>query len=224
MNDCPLVIVGISGFGRETADVVDAAGRSIAGFLDDCPSQANLDLVAARGGAFLGGVHDWLINTHRRHDYLIGIGSGTIREYMADMMDRAGHRATTAIHPSTTMGFNVEIGEGTVICAGTRLSNNVTLGRHVHLNPASVIGHDACLGDFVSVNPNATVSGAVTIGRRTLLGASTTILQNLRVGADVVVGAAALVTKGVPARVTVVGIPARSTRILAPHDPEDPCA
>ena len=39
----PVVIVGISGFGRETADVLDAMGTPIAGFVDDGPNEANLE-------------------------------------------------------------------------------------------------------------------------------------------------------------------------------------
>ncbi|MDO5683843.1 MAG: acetyltransferase [Propionibacteriaceae bacterium] len=205
----PVVIIGIAGFGRETADVADATRTPIAGFVDDFPSQPHLDLVQARGVPFLGTVDEWLSRTPGGASYVIGIGNGRIREHLADKLDRAGHVARTMVHPSATMGFGVDIGAGSVICAGVCLSNSIRLGRHTTLNPNSTIGHDTVLDDFVSINPTANVSGAVHVGARTLIGAGATVLQNLTVGADVTVGAVALVTKNVPDGVTVVGIPGR---------------
>lgn len=205
----PVVVIGIAGFGRETADVLDAVGAPIHGFLDDNPSSDNLRLIAERGDVFLGQVDAWLARTSHSHTYVIGVGAGRSREDLATKMDTAGHHAVTAVHPSVTMGHGVHMGPGTVVCAGVNLSNAITFGRHVHINPNATIGHDVRLHDFVSINPSATVSGLVDIGNRTLVGASATILQNLTIEADVTVGASALVTKNIPANVTVTGIPGR---------------
>lgn len=205
----PVIVIGVAGFGRETADVLDAMGIPISGFLDDSPTYDNLQLIAKRGDVFLGQVDAWLARTFRSHRYVIGIGAGRARENLATRMDAAGHQAVAAVHPSVTMGYGVHMGPGTVVCAGVNLSNAISLGRHVHINPNATIGHDVRLHDFVSVNPSATVSGAVEIGSRTLVGASATILQNLTIQADVTMGACALVTKNVPANVVVTGVPGR---------------
>ncbi|HHV20192.1 MAG TPA: acetyltransferase [Propionibacterium sp.] len=204
-----VVIVGASGFGRETADVVEAMGVPIIGILDDNPSEINLGRLESRGLAYLGGVDAWLEQQTESVSYSIGIGSGRVRELIADKFDRAGHQAFTAIHPSVTLGANCDIGPGAVICAGVRLTTNITLGRHVQINPNVTVGHDVRLDDFVSVNPTVNVSGEVSIGARTLLGVGATVLQGLTVGADAVVGGCSLVTKDVPDGVTVKGIPGR---------------
>lgn len=204
-----VIIVGASGFGRETADVLEAMGIPIRGILDDHPSDLNLTRVRDRGLDFLGTVDEWLARTDDPAEYLIGIGNTRVRERLARKFDLAGHTAFKAIHPTVTVGARTTIGPGTVLCAGARVSTNVNLGQHVHLNPNAVVGHDAVLADFVSVNPTANISGEVIVGSRTLIGAGATVLQGLTVGEDVVVGASSLATKHIPAGVTVTGIPGR---------------
>ena len=100
----PVVIVGISGFGRETADVLDAMGTPIAGFVDDGPNEANLELLRQRNVPFLGSVDEWLATTEPGAEYVIGIGSGRIREQIANKLEAAGHVSVTAIHPMARMG------------------------------------------------------------------------------------------------------------------------
>lgn len=204
-----VVIVGASGFGRETADVVEAMGVPIIGVIDDSPSEINLERLRDRGLAFLGSTGAWLSEPTHRTQYLIAIGDPRVRALVADKFDSAGHIPFTAIHPSATIGSDSRIGLGSVICAGSRVSTNVTLGRHVHLNPNSVVGHDSYLNDFVSLNPMSNVSGECIIGRQTLIGAGATVLQQLRIGSDVLVGAAALVTRDAPDGVIAKGIPAK---------------
>lgn len=204
-----IVIIGAGGFGRETVDVVHAMGRSVQGVLDDNPSGLNLERLAAQGTPYLGTLDAWLAASQPSTHYLVGIGKGSVRERLSRRMDAAGHRAAIAVHPSATLGSNSTLGEGTVICAGARMTTNVNVGRHVHLNPNVTIGHDSTLQDFVSVNPAGNISGDCLIRTRTLIGVNAAVLQQLTVGQDVVVGAAALVTKDVPDSVVVKGVPGR---------------
>ena len=75
-----VLVVGASGFGRETLDVLEAmiaAGSDleVVGVLDDNPSQINLDRLAARGVGYLGTVDGWLAGGERDVRFLIGIGN-----------------------------------------------------------------------------------------------------------------------------------------------------
>lgn len=209
MSQPPLIIVGISGFGRETADVATAAGHPILGFLDDRPSPEDLDRLARLGHQYLGTVDEWLAGSPEPTCYVIGIASGRAKEIISTKLDAAGHIPTTVIHPTVTFGADTKIGRGGVYCAGARVTTNVTLGDHVNLNLNCTVGHDSVLNFGVSLNPTANIAGNVVVGARTLVGVGANVLQNLTVGEDVTVGASAVVTKDVPNGVIVKGIPGR---------------
>lgn len=212
-----LVIVGCGGFGREVHDVVDAinaaasadgqlAPWNLLGYVDDAPSAENLELVRRRGSDVLGGL-DTLQAMPADVAYVIGIGSPAIKARLDTAL--SGRPAALLVHPEASTGFDVQLGPGTVVCAGARLTTNIRLGRHVHVNLLCSIGHDVVIGDHTSINPLVAVSGSVDVGPRVMLGTHSAVLQLLRVGADAVVGGSALVVKDVPEATTVKGVPAR---------------
>lgn len=214
MPEQVVVVVGASGFGRESLDVLDALVRDgapieIRGVVDDNPHPDDRARLQARGVAYLGPIESGLLTAVGSLSYVLGIGSPAVRRRLVERCDAAGLTAYTAVHPSAVIGTQPAIGPGSVVCARAVVSTNVTLGRHTHISPNATIGHDSVLEDFVSVNPGAVVSGAVTIGAGTLVGASATILQNLVIGSGVTVGAGAVVTRDVPDGVIVKGVPGR---------------
>lgn len=217
----PIVVVGAGGFGREVVDVVDAlnaaaedSGASdlpweLLGVLDDAPSEVNLERLAERSVAFLGGVDDFLGRTDPGVGYAVGIGSPAVRRAIADKCDAAGLVAATLVHPSVTMGARVTVGPGSVVCAGVRITTNIQIGRHVHLNLNATVGHDTLIEDYVSINPLASISGDCVVESGVLVGVAGVLLNGVRVGHDATVGGSACVVKDVAPGATVVGVPAR---------------
>lgn len=211
----PLVVVGAGGFGREVLDVAESMNQSsdppvfeILGVLDDHPAEENLQRLERRGTCYLGTTDAWL-SAGSAARYVIGVGAPRARRRLDDRLSSAGLRAATLRHPSATLGPQVEVGEGTVICAGVRITNNVRLGRHVHLNLNVTVGHDCQIRDFVSINPLAAISGDCAIGQEVMFGTGSVILQGLSVGDAATVGASACVVRNVPPGAIVKGVPAR---------------
>lgn len=214
MSKVKVVVIGASGFGRETLDVLDAMHEEfrnieVLGVLDDSPSTSNLRRLSERRVTYLGSVNDFLKNPIADTRFVVGIGKPAIRQEIQARFVESGRLPFTAIHPNYVIGEETTVGLGSVICAGAVLSTNVTTGESVHVNPSATIGHDSVLEDYVSVNPGAVVSGEVTLGRLSLTGAGAIVLQGLNVGARVTVGAGSVVTKDVPPGMTVMGVPGR---------------
>jgi sugar O-acyltransferase (sialic acid O-acetyltransferase NeuD family) len=207
-----IVIVGCGGFGREVHDVIDAINAvestwELLGYVDDAPSDENRRLVEGRGSRIIGGLP--ALRTMEPGNATVGIGSGELRRSIDARLQEWGWSSATLIHPAATSGADVQIGEGSVVCAGARLTTNIQLGRHVHININSTVGHDSVLHDYVTVNPLVAISGGVEIGAETMLGTHSAVLQNLSIGARSIVGAGSCVVKPVPDDTTVKGVPAR---------------
>lgn len=208
-----LVIIGAGGFGRESADVVDAINAaaptwSFIGFVDDSPSLENAARVRRRGAALLGSL-DSVAATRPGVHFAVGIADALIRRKVAEAAEAAGMTPATLIHPSAAIGANADIGEGVVVSAYAQVGSDVSIGRHVHLDRASQIGHDSVVEDFATVHPAAVVSGGCFLGHGVELGTNCTLLPGVAIGARAVVGAAACVVRDVPPGATVKGVPAR---------------
>jgi hypothetical protein len=208
-----IVIVGCGGFGREVHDVIDAINASadsweLLGYVDDDPSDVNVRLIEARGFKLLGST-DWFADANLDSQYVIGIGTGQVRRRIDEKLSRCGIKAAALTHPSATLGYDVRVGEGTIICAGVRATTNISIGRHVHINLNCTVGHDSALDDYVTVNPLVAISGWVTVGAASMLGTHSAILQNLSVGSDSVVGAGSCVVRNVAPNTVVKGVPAK---------------
>jgi sugar O-acyltransferase (sialic acid O-acetyltransferase NeuD family) len=202
-----VIIYGTHGFASEAQQLVEdlaAAGDALrcAGFMID-PAYRKDDMV--RGLPVFSE-----LNAPKEPCILIGVGDTQARKRIAQhVKTRFGAQFRTFVHPRACVGRRVEVGTGSVICAGAIAIADISIGEHVQLHAGCTIGHDAAIGDFVTVAPGANVSGRVKIGEGTFVGAGAVILPDIEIGAWAMVGAGAVVTKNVPARATVAGVPAR---------------
>jgi sugar O-acyltransferase (sialic acid O-acetyltransferase NeuD family) len=145
---------------------------------------------------------------------VIAIGSPGGRRAAAARAEGAGAEIATAVHPTARMSRNVEIGCGTLICAGSVLTTGISVGRCVVINLNCTIGHDAALGDYTTLSPGVHVSGYVRFGENVFVGTGAVFLSGTRekplmIGDGAVIGAGACVTSDVPPGETWVGVPAR---------------
>ena len=205
-----ITIYGASGFGREVAWLIQSCDYyEVVCFIDDDTSKhgASLNEIPIMSlenasklfpGAFVVG----------------GVGVPKTRQLLMEKARAAGFQFETIIHPRVERSQWIEVGIGTVICAGNILTTNITLGEHVQINLDCTIGHDVVMGSYTTLAPGVHVSGWVHFGKRVYVGTGAVIINGteekpIMIGDDAVIGAGACVTKSIPKAVTVVGVPAK---------------
>ncbi|MCH1927712.1 hypothetical protein L6232_23240, partial [Shewanella sp. C31] len=81
---------------------------------------------------------------------VIAVGSPQTREKLYLKAREAGFAFATLIHPRVERSRFIEVGEGTVITAGTILPVNIHLGTQVQINLDCTIGHDVVMEDVAT--------------------------------------------------------------------------
>lgn len=115
----------------------------------------------------------------------------------------------THIHSSVQiLDPNIEIGRGSIICAGCILTTNIKIGDHAHLNLHTTIGHDCRIGDYFTTAPGAKISGNCHISDYVYVGTNASIRERLTVGDSITVGMNAAVVKSIQQPGVYVGVPA----------------
>ena len=167
----------------------------------------DLERLRRLNAPFLGGTD--ALPKYEGAGFVVGIGSPAARLSLATKARRAGLHEVVVVHRHATIGEDVELGRGTVVCAGARLTTNVRTGLHVHVNINATVAHDVTLADYVTLNPQAALSGEVSVKEAATVGSAAVVRQGLSIGERATVGAGAAVLRDIPSGETWVGVPAR---------------
>ncbi|MGN1158267.1 MAG: acetyltransferase [Agathobacter sp.] len=207
-----LYIIGAGGFGREVAWLVERINEvnptwNIKGFIDD-----NEALWGNVEGEYpvLGGCE--YLNSLNNVYAVCAVGSARVRKIIIDKLKNGNVKFATLIDPSVLVSKRVEIGEGSIICAGTIITVDIKIGNHVIINLDCTIGHDDVIEDFVTIYPSVNVSGNVLIGACSELGTGMQIIQGKKVASNTIIGAGAVVAKDCAESGTYVGSPAKKIK------------
>jgi len=190
-----LIIIGASGHGKVIADIAVKRGYEDIVFLDDDES-----IKTCAGFPVVGKTSE---AQNMKGDKIIAIGNSRIRERIAKDI-----KAVTLIHPEAVISRRVEIGEGTVVMAGTVINSDAVIGKHCIINTGSSVDHDCVVGDYSHVAVGAHLAGMCKVGLRVWIGAGATVINNIDIGDDILVGAGATVVKNLDTPGTYVGVPA----------------
>ena len=165
----PIVIVGAGGFAREVFGLLDAIERArpgtwdFRGFVaDDIPSE----IITKRiGGTYLGDI-DSFVNSDKDlsgFSFVVAIGSGATRRKIEPRLLNAGLSHAVLAHPTASIGTEVSIGPGAIICANVVLTSNIVLGTSVHVHIGSLISHDVLIGNHVTLSPGVNITVNVVV-------------------------------------------------------------
>lgn len=203
-----LIVIGAGDFARETIWVAERMNQQapvweILGFVDDRLAGQMVD-----GYPVLGNV-EYLKGYAEDIWVTCAVGTGRVRKAIwTRIAENARIHPATLIDPSVIVGKNCEIGDGSIICAGTVLAIASKLGFSSIVNLNCTIGHDTVLEECCTVHPGSNISGRVSIGACTDIGTGSRIIQGKSIASGSILGAGAVVVRDIEEAGTYVGVPA----------------
>lgn len=189
-----LAIFGYGGHAREVASYVE---EPVTFFVDDQYSTDSLKPLSSFDPTI--------------YNILIAVGDSVDRNKVVLRLPKET-KFVTYIHPTSLIGKDVEIGEGSYIGPYSILTTNIKIGKHAVINRGNQIGHDCTIGDYFSMMPGAIVSGNVNVGDRVYMGTNSSIIQKKFICSDIIIGAGAVITKNINLSGTYIGIPAKKIK------------
>lgn len=207
-----VLILGAGGHGRVVLDILhQARGFDVVGFLDNNPDIINrrIDGVPVRG----------LIDDLPRvagdngiTGVVIAIGDNGTRRGLARHVENCGLELISAIHPSATLARSATIGRNVVIAAGAIVCANCQIGDSVILNTGCVVDYQTMIGEGTHICPGVRIAGRVKVEPGVFVGIGATIVPKITLGCESIIGAGSVVINDVAPLATVVGVPARPIR------------
>ena len=205
-------IYGASGFGKEVMPLVrqhySQLNQDHIVFIDDGGRLEQLD------GYKVLSYQQFMQHPATQKAVTIAIADSQVREKLNAKLVQDNIEIINVIANNALQYDNITMGKGSIICGFVHLTSNIKIGKGFHANIYSYIAHDCVIGDFVTFAPRVSCNGNVHIEDHAYIGTGAVLRQGtpdnpLIIGKGAIVGMGAVVTKDVPAGVTVVGNPAR---------------
>ncbi|MCE9556550.1 MAG: NeuD/PglB/VioB family sugar acetyltransferase [Planctomycetes bacterium] len=199
-----VVVLGAGGHAKVVIATLQAAGQTVLAAYDDDPRQWGKSLlgVPIRGSLALA-------KSEGARNAIIGIGDNEIRRRISVRFDC---NWVAAIHPSAVVHSTVELGPGSLVCAGVVIQPDAQIGEHAIVNTSATVDHDCVLEPYTSIGPGAHLAGNVSVGHGTAIGIGACVIPGVAIGEETIVGAGTVVIADLPANVVAVGSPARIVR------------
>lgn len=203
-------IFGAGSNGRVALEILGAASRPVAGFVDD--------RLAGNGNAKVNGVQVWSETDFRSVDRqseveaFVAIGSNDARVELSEKLRSLGYSLCNAIHPSAVVMPSAILGTNVLICPQAFVGTGVRIEDSTVINTKCSVDHDSVIGVGAYLAPGVTTAGRVRVGKKAFVGLGANLGPNVQVGEGAVVGAGAVLLNSVPPSVLVAGAPARFIR------------
>jgi len=207
-------IYGASGFGREVLPLVrkqalkDGSFSEEVFFIDDDPG----NLGTLNKHKVISFETFMALDCEERY-LTIAIANSQIRKKLTDKCSQSGIKFLNVRAENVVQLDEVSIEEGFILSPFVTLTSNIQIGKSFHANIYSYVAHDCVIGDYVTFAPAVKCNGNIKIEDHVYIGTGAIIKQGkpnkpLIIGKGAVIGAGAVVTKNVPAGMTVFGNPA----------------
>jgi sugar O-acyltransferase (sialic acid O-acetyltransferase NeuD family) len=141
------------------------------------------------------------------YEVVVAVGNSYDRQHIVKSLPE-NTKFFIFVHKSVQVLDYVEIGEGSIICAGSILTTNIKIGKHAQLNRATNISHDVVIGNYFTTAPGVHVSGNCKIGNCVYMGCLSCTKEKITICDDVIIGLNSGVVKNIYEFGVYVGTPA----------------
>lgn len=145
----------------------------------------------------------------------------TARNSAIPLLDTA--HIDARIEPGAIIRDNVKIGKHAVIMMGAIINIGAEIGARTMIDMGAVLGGRAIVGADCHIGAGCVIAGVIEpesakpaiIEDGVFIGANAVVIEGCRIGEKSVIGAGAVVTRDIPPRSLVVGMPGRVIKTLA---------
>jgi UDP-3-O-[3-hydroxymyristoyl] glucosamine N-acyltransferase len=143
------------------------------------------------------------------YDALVSLSNIDLRKEAVSSMPKNTSYYTYIDKYAHIINKNCIIGKGSVVCAGTIITNNIKIGDFSHININTTIGHDTITGSYFTTAPGVNVSGNCVIGNSVYCGTNSAIREKVKICDNVVLGLNAGVVKDITVSGVYTGTPCK---------------
>lgn len=202
-------VYGASGFGKEVLPLL----REHLNKDDDIYFVDDDGTLDSLNGYKVLSLSDFLLIDADSYFITIAIANSKIREKLTIKCLENNINIFNIRAKNTIVFDEVSIEKGSIICSFVTLTSNIKIGKSFHANIYSYVAHDCIIGDYVTFAPAVKCNGNIVIEDHVYIGTGAIIKQGnpnrpLKIGKGAIIAAGAVVTKSVPAGITVFGNPA----------------
>lgn len=215
-----IVIFGASGHGGVVLDCLLKEGiYDCIGFLDSYKTTGSF----FSGYEILGDENalPTIMDKYEVSGIVVAIGDNWTRRCVVQKIEKLvpNLEFISTVHPSASVSREVNLGKGSVILAGVKISSNASIGDHCILNTSSILEHDSVIQNYSSLAPMVCVGGTFQLGECSAICIGAVCVENITVGRHSIVGACSLVLADIPNFVLAFGRPAKIIRKRKFGDP-----
>ncbi len=205
----PIILYGSGKLAEQVAHMIVqhfADQYEIKGFVDDFREPGES---VAFGGETIGGLEALAANNafsprEVKAVFAIGYTNMPARFQAFQNAKKAGYDFLNLVHPKAYVEPTVQLGEGTVVLAGSVIDQYITLGPANYVHIGCKFGEQCTVGANNYFSAGSTLGGSVEIGDSNFFGINCTVVNDVSIGSGNFLNAAGLIYRNVESNLRVV--------------------